>query len=107
MSRIVIAGTPIEGFTHHGPFDTFEDAEVFADKTGITGDWWIVDLQSPAPTKWDDNSIQFPRLIAEIVATQELDLPALAASMDLTVGGINELFDRADFAWEQVKADIR
>lgn len=53
---------------------------------------------------WENNAIQFPRLLAEIVATQEhLDIPALAESMDLSVEEVNELFDRADQAWESIK----
>lgn len=53
---------------------------------------------------WENNSVQFPRLLAEISATQDnLDIPALAESMDLTVEEVNELFDRADAAWERIK----
>lgn len=53
--------------------------------------------------KWMDNLIQFPRLIAEIMATQEIDMPALAESMDISVDELNELFDRANQAWEAAK----
>ena len=35
--------------------------------------------------KWKDNSIQFTRLLSEIMATQELDMEALGESMDLTL----------------------
>ena len=52
---------------------------------------------------WDDNLFQFPRLLCEINATQELDLPALAESMDLTLPDVIELFDRADDVWELAK----
>jgi hypothetical protein len=53
---------------------------------------------------WFDNGIQFPRLIAEINATQDsLDIEALAESMDLEVSDVNELFDRANRAWEIAK----
>lgn len=56
------------------------------------------------PPIWDDNATQFPRLLAEIMATQDtLDMPALANSMDLTVDEVSELFDRANDAWEQAK----
>lgn len=55
--------------------------------------------------KWHDNSIQFPRLLAEILATQDkLDLASLAESMDLSTDEINELFDRAVAVWEATKA---
>lgn len=53
---------------------------------------------------WNDNHIQFPRLIAEIMATQDLDLECLAESMDLTVDDVNELFDRASEEWGSIKA---
>lgn len=55
-------------------------------------------------TNWKNDSIQFPRLLAEIMATQALDLNSLAESMDLSIEEINELFDRADNAWESAKA---
>jgi hypothetical protein len=53
--------------------------------------------------KWKDNSIQFPRLLAEIIATQELDIPALAESMDLTEHDVLHLFDRAEIEWQEIK----
>ena len=52
---------------------------------------------------WTNNAIQFPRLLAEIMATQNLDMAALAESMDLSIDEINELFDRADAVWEDQK----
>ena len=45
--RIIVTGTPIDGFTYIGPFDSFESAEAYADHIGVMGDWWITDLQSP------------------------------------------------------------
>ncbi len=54
---------------------------------------------------WRNNSVQFPRLLSEISATQDkLDLGALAESMDMSVDEVNELFDRAQEEWEKVKA---
>lgn len=53
---------------------------------------------------WERDDIQFARLLCEIVAVQEdLNIPALAESMDLTVDEVNQLFDRADAAWERHK----
>ena len=46
--------------------------------------------------KWKSNTIQFPRLISEINATQELNLKTLAKEMDLTVDNVLELFERAE-----------
>jgi len=56
--------------------------------------------------QWKDNSIQFPRLIAELEAagaftnqvTQEL-----CENMDLTVDEISEIVDRAQDEWEAIK----
>lgn len=55
---------------------------------------------------WDCDPIQFPRLLAEIAATQGKlpDEPALRESMDLEQAEINELFDRAQRAWDEIKA---
>ena len=56
--------------------------------------------------KWNDNSIQFPRLIAEInacVDISEKDWIALQESMDLSEGDIMDLFDRANDEWEKIK----
>lgn len=53
---------------------------------------------------WNNDAIQFPRLLCEIIATQDnLDIQALAESMDLTVDQVDELFDRANTAWESIK----
>ncbi|MYM92481.1 hypothetical protein [Duganella vulcania] len=56
---------------------------------------------------WERDDVQFPRLLAEIMATQDkLDMAALAESMDLTIEEVTSLFDRAHQAWEQVKENI-
>lgn len=53
---------------------------------------------------WNDNSIQFPRLLSEICACQDnLDLDALADSMDLEVENVIELLDRSQSEWEKIK----
>jgi hypothetical protein len=56
--------------------------------------------------RWNDNLVQFARLLAEIVATQDLDNETLCASMDLEQDDINELFERAQEMWEQIKAAV-
>ena len=57
---------------------------------------------------WEDNRIQFPRLLCEIMATQDgLDLEILAESMDLEIADVNELFDRAHNQWEHIKEITR
>jgi hypothetical protein len=58
-------------------------------------------------SKWEDDSIQFPRLLAELSA---VELPTklleeVAESMDLSLDEVGELFERADIAWEKCKRD--
>ena len=49
---------------------------------------------------WDVNIIQFPRLLAEIMATQDnLDIKALAEAMDLDEDDVCTLLDRAQRDW--------
>jgi hypothetical protein len=54
-------------------------------------------------TPWDNNLIQFARLLCEINATQDINIVTLCESMDLTTDDVNELFDRANEVWEQAK----
>ena len=57
---------------------------------------------------WEDNSIQFPRLLTEICATYNTtdeDFEALCESMDLSKDEVNELFDRAQEEWEEIKQE--
>ena len=62
-------------------------------------------MVTPMKDLWNDNSIQFPRLLAEILATQEnLDMEALSESMGLEIARIEELFERADTEFEKIKA---
>ena len=54
---------------------------------------------------WKDNSIQFPRLIAEIIANvniNEMEMRSLRESMDLSQAEVNELFDRAQEEWDEI-----
>ena len=61
-------------------------------------------LRENKMTNWDNNKIQYPRLLAEIVATQNLDMQALADSMDLSYNEIDVLFERAILDWNIIKA---
>jgi len=84
-------------------------------RVGVPGDTWRaavavqagkmpVSSGSEAPALWERDDIQFPRLLAEVLATQDLDMEALSASMDLTVEEVTALFDRAERTWEAIKA---
>lgn len=55
--------------------------------------------------KWDNDKVQFARLLSEIKAAIEPDAMAelvlsLAVSMDLSTERVEELFERAEVAWE-------
>jgi len=77
--------------------DYFEALDEWLTKGGFLPDAW---RQRP----WNDDLVQFPRLLAEIMATQDdLDLLTLADSMDLSVGRVEELFERAHTSWEAIK----
>jgi len=63
-----------------------------------------------AKTLWDNNEIQFARLLCELAAnweddtwTRSLTIRAVARSMDLTPDHVNDLFDRANDVWERSK----
>jgi hypothetical protein len=58
---------------------------------------------------WNDNNLQFPRLLAEIVATVNIsprDRDALLESMDITEDELDELFDRAQTEFENIKEQV-
>lgn len=61
-------------------------------------------LIQPTSEPWDKDSIQFPRLICEIVATQDIDMGALEDSMSLNKDQLAELFERANISWEAQKS---
>ena len=59
--------------------------------------------------KWNNNKIQFPRLLAEIASSSALTdevMSELRESMDLSNDEINELFDRAQNEWNRIKEEI-
>jgi hypothetical protein len=65
-------------------------------------------LPAKRPTLWDNNEIQFARLIDEMMAaldglTVTRMIADMAASMDLTIGEVNKLLDLAVNTWEQAK----
>lgn len=86
------------------------DIEVFAIAKANDAGWFVcepeIDDRDVAPEPWARNDIQFPRLIAEISATQDgLNFGALADSMDLSIEEVQSLFDRADMEWESIKGN--
>lgn len=59
---------------------------------------------------WNNNEIQFPRLIAELEAagafTSQGLIQTLTEEMDLTEAEILELVDRAQTKWDEIKAKL-
>lgn len=53
---------------------------------------------------WENNEIQFARLLCELMAA-DYNVTDAAKSMDLEVGDINELLDRAHEVFEAAKID--
>jgi len=60
--------------------------------------------------KWENNSIQFPRLIAEAEAAglwcDKVGVQLMAESMDLEVKEVFEIIERAQTVWDKIVADI-
>lgn len=64
---------------------------------------------------WENNNIQFPRILAELSALDILDKTihadqgfltirqALACEMDVTENELNEVLDRAEAVWQSIK----
>lgn len=58
---------------------------------------------------WENNDIQFPRLIAEAEAVGAFPgriLKALAKEMDLVVEEVGEIIDRAQNEWQRIKDNL-
>jgi hypothetical protein len=57
-----------------------------------------------AATAWEDDVVQFARMLCEIVASHEhLNIDALAESMDLEHSEVDDIFERAHQRWERAK----
>jgi len=85
--------------------DTVLEDKYACPECGCEEDFSIITQHNP---RWDDDSIQFPRLLAEIAATVELtedQMGELAAAMDLEFNDVAELFDRAQARWEEIKEE--
>ncbi len=61
------------------------------------------------PSAWEDDAIQFPRLIAELETVGAFSAPvikALTEEMAISKQELNELVDRAQTAFDKVKSQI-
>ncbi len=69
----------------------------------------MVQMLTTNKDKWNDNLIQFARLICEISANVDIceeDWENLTDSMDLSTVEVVELFDRAHDVWEEAKSNV-
>ena len=55
---------------------------------------------------WNDDRVQFARLIYEMELTQNLDYEVLKQEMDLDTEELDELFERARECIEEAKRNI-
>jgi hypothetical protein len=63
--------------------------------------WVAID---PLNALWDDDKVQFARLLCELVANNEdLHLEEVALSMDVGVNDVAEILERAVVVWEAAK----
>jgi hypothetical protein len=77
------------------------------DHTGVfsvAGDLYMTSRVENADAGiWERDDVQFPRLLAEIAATQELNVDVLSEAMDLDEDAIDELLERAQQSWASAK----
>lgn len=79
---------------------------------GVLDDYGMVgvgEFYPPPSDPWDDDRIQFARLLDEILAVEAISSEAwdaLEGSMDLTWEQIESLFSRAGQVWDRAKADM-
>lgn len=74
-----------------------------------------IKISKDSQKNWENNDIQFPRVLAELGALGVLDdtihtdqgfltiRQALASEMDVTENELNEVLDRAEAVWQSIK----
>jgi hypothetical protein len=62
-------------------------------------------VSSDPNVNWANDRIQYPRLLAELYAMSGIDvlIRQVCTSMDLTPAQVEELFERAQRQWDQIK----
>lgn len=65
-------------------------------------------LSTDQTASWENDSVQFPRLIAEIkgVGLSSEQVQELCTSMDLKKEDIYDLLERAEATWEDIKSRV-
>jgi hypothetical protein len=60
-------------------------------------------------SRWENDHIQFARMLAELNAAgapNKAQMKLLKESTDLNTGQIIAIFDRAEKAWQKIKAEL-
>jgi len=67
-----------------------------------------VAVAPPAPSLWDSDPVQFARFLAELraIALTESQYAELESATDCTREDIDEIFERAESAWQRFKEPI-
>lgn len=69
----------------------------------------VTQTESTIVDRWSDDSLQFPRLIAELLQTEAITheiFDELCVSMDLEASDLVDLFERAQVKWDKIKATV-
>ena len=61
---------------------------------------------STSQDPWEDNELQFARLLCELIANN-YDFADTCRSMDLEEEDLHDLFERAHLVWEKAKQNLR
>ena len=66
-----------------------------------------VKIDQDCDKNWANNDIQFPRLLSELAAAgvslQPKLMDQVCESMDLRIEEVEELFERAQVVWDEIK----
>lgn len=86
------------------PMDTLKKPTKPCSKVAYREDGCEVPYVSGFPDdNWNNDFIQFARLLAELDDVSEDTMQVLCGSMDLTTDQIHEIFDRAQTCWGRIK----
>ena len=108
---INLVGDPSTGFKPIGPFDYGGDAFDAGEEMYPHEQQWVMELNTNHPLKWTNPLVQFARLVDEMQAaipeTAWNDMwVSLRESMDVTEQELEELFERAQTLWDEIKAQL-
>ena len=80
--------------------ENYLDNGIYSDENGY--ELYLTHSTNEEP-KWEDTYLQAVRVVAEMLATHSIDLKVLGEEMGLENEDLNELFDRIQMEWEEIK----